>query len=184
MHKVFASQIVSEKMMSDNDLITQIKDAFQDAVFPSHLGLHAAIAMDRWIQDPEILQKITQEKDYWGDWWDVPYEHLEKCGSLAFSYLDSIGVYFYLPAFMLRAIKEKTPKSLSPIITALDLKPNKNDEELYLYFCDKFKLFDCKNKKLCRDFLCFMKTIHAGQKTILISRIDEILETDFWRCNL
>ena len=169
-------------MLSSNDLIAQIREAFKDAVFPSHLGLHAALAMDRWVKDPETLKKITKEKDYWGDWWDVPNEHLEKAGSLAFCYLDSIGVYFYFPAFMLRAIQEKTPKSLTPIITIMDPpNPFKHGKESYLYFCEQFNLFDDKKKKLCRDFLCYMKTIHAGRKTSLIKNIDEILETDFWR---
>jgi hypothetical protein len=165
-------------MLPSNDLVAQIKEAFQDAIFPSHLGLHAGLAKDKWIKDPETLKQITKEKDYWGDWWDVPYEHLEKCGALALNYLDPVGIYFYFPAFMLMAIQEKTPKSLIPVLIAMDPNPFK-DEESYQYFCGKFKLFGNKKKQLCRDFLCFMKTIHAGQ-TGLIKSIDRILESNFW----
>ncbi len=180
-HETIANPIcVSEKMLSSNDLIDQIKQAFQDAIFPSHLGLHAALAMDSWIKDPEKLKKITKEKDYWGNWWDVPYKHLEKCGDIALNYLDYTGVYFYLPAFMLRAIQEKTPKSLIPLIIFMNPNPFEGDKELYLYFCEHFKLFDNNKKKICMDFLRFMKIVHAEQAGLL-EGIDEILESGFWK---
>lgn len=174
-------------MEQSEKLMMKIKEAFQYAEFPSHLGLHAALAKDKWVQNPIKLKQITLEKDYFGDWWDVPDKHLEECGSLALNYLDAVGVYFYLPAFMLKALRDKTVKSLSPVSVFLNPIPFNNDQELYLHFCEKFKLFDSRNKHLCTEFLRIMNKImnkiyieHTELCSNRNKELIEILEDDFW----
>ncbi len=76
-----------------------IREAFGDVSFPNHMGIHAAIAMDDWISDPNILVEITEEKDVKGKWWEIPESEF-KYMSLASCYFDAKSTEFYLPAFM------------------------------------------------------------------------------------
>lgn len=169
-------------MQESENLIIRIKEAFQDAEFPSHLGLHAAVAMDIWVQDPLELEKITQEEDYFGDWWDVPDEHLEECGSLACSYLDAIGIYYYLPAFMVKALRDKKTSSLIPVKACLDPRPYRDEEELYSHFCDHFKLFDFKHEQLCMEFIQLIDVIHPELPRVSREhKFIGILDDDFWK---
>ena len=93
-------------------LLSEIRRAFEDAAFPSHCGLHAACARDDWIHDEEQLRSITLRDDFVGDWWDVPDEHLLDC-MMALSYLDREGMEFYLPAYMTAVVE--SPEQLSLI---------------------------------------------------------------------
>ncbi|MGX5175287.1 DUF6714 family protein [Aliikangiella sp. IMCC44653] len=159
-------------------LLEDIKNSFNDVAFPSHLGLHAALAKDNWIKDVEQLKKITLVQDFNGDWIDVPEEHLEKGWSLAPTYLDSVGVAYYLPAYMVRALNEPTPKKLSTVLTFVDPTPYRGNE-LYNHFCERFSLFGLRKKKACKNFLIYMKSLlQQAQKSTSI--IDEILSHEFW----
>jgi len=72
-------------MKSAESLSQNIKQEFSEVPFPSHRGLHAAVAMDDWIEDESVLKEITQREDYIVEWWDVPKEHLLQC-MMALSY--------------------------------------------------------------------------------------------------
>mgnify|MGYP005809886437 FL=1 len=164
-------------------LIRKIHEEFGSIPFPTHCGLYAAMAMDDWISDETELRKITLEKDYIGEWWDVPLEHLKDCLHYSLCYLDSSGVEFYLPAYMVALLRFPEqfdyPKCSSAWSVIIHFRLNDDDDELREYSRDKFSRIDGGKKRVCREFLqyvaaCPLYNNHAAELA------KEALENDFW----
>lgn len=161
-------------------LLRDIEHAFKDVPFPDHRGLHAALAMDNWVDDEGELKRITSSKDYSGDWRSVPVAHLAKCGSLALNYLDAKGVRFYLPAFMAMAVRSLTIEALSPLLTFLNPVPLGGDPELLGNFREKFSLLNVQQKKVVVEFLKVMKVYFSKSNVRAVPIVDQILGHPFW----
>lgn len=160
--------------------------AFGSVSFPSHLGLHAAKAMDDWIEDKEILKQITKENDYEGEWWDVPKEDLHSCMK-DLDYLDAHGFEFYLPAYMTGIISDPIafdePKKRSSswqIIFSL-LSPHNADttKEDIKYFENKLSRINGSKKAVVRDFLVFIERSKEYNDHAR-SLATEALQQDYW----
>lgn len=167
-------------------LIQRIREGFGEVPFPSHCGLHSAVAMDDWIDDEHVVREITQREDYIGDWWNVPKEHLLRC-MMALSYLDASGIEYYLPAYMKAVIEEPSAfdeariraSSWQVVHTFL---PDDEDPELKGYFQERFSKIDGRKKRVCREFLqyvanCAEYNEHARE----IAK--EALAHEFWSSN-
>ena len=145
----------------EKQLLSEIRSAFEDAIFPSHCGLHAACARDDWIDDEEQLRRITLRDDFVGDWWDVPDEHLLDC-MMALSYLDKEGMKFYLPAYMTAVVErpeqyDSASRSSSWQVVFTLLPPSQDNEPLLR---DRFKMlfdgFDSSKRNVVRKFLNYV----------------------------
>ena len=142
--------------MSVVSLITDIRKEFACVPFPSHCGLHAAMAQDDWVDDEDVLAAITRREDLVGDWWDVPIDHLQRC-MMALSYLDADGMAFYLPAYMTALIERperfdgRTQSSSWQVVHAM--LPDRKDPELDRYFLSRFSSIDGGRRRVCREFL-------------------------------
>jgi len=119
------------------------------------------MAMDDWIEDQDTLRRITAEKDYIGEWWNVPKSDLHSC-MMALCYLDAHGIEFYLPAYMLAVISEPItfdePKvrssSWQVVFTLLPPHNQPDSTEDYLeYFYWQLSRIDGNKKKVVRKFL-------------------------------
>jgi hypothetical protein len=170
-------------MKFTESLSQSIKEEFSDVPFPSHRGLHAAMAMDDWVEDESVLKEITQREDYIGEWQYVPKEHLLQC-MMALSYLDAGGMEFYLPAYMKAVIEEPTAfdepmvrSSAWQVVHAM--LPSDNDPELKQYFLEQFAHFDRGKKQVCRRFLEYVAGCSAyDQHARKIAK--EALVHEFW----
>ncbi len=137
-------------------------NAFGSVSFPDHCGLHAAVAKDDWIQDDKILREITKDKDFNGEWWDVPKDHLLKC-MMALSYLDDLGMEYYLPAYMKSIIEIPFEYDKSGIysrswqIIFSFVPPDESDYVLHDHFQSQFKQINGIKKQSCRDFLYYIR---------------------------
>jgi hypothetical protein len=82
---------------------------------------------DDYAQDEDV-RRVTLEKDYRGEWWEVPERELCEC-VLARAYLDSDGVQFYLPAYLSLALKDIPAQHLW-VLHLLDVGIARDDAEL------------------------------------------------------
>ncbi len=158
---------------------SQIIDAFGDVPFPEHLGIHAAIAMDDWISDPQKLIQITEEKDVKGKWWEIPEKEF-KYMSLASCYFDAKATEFYLPAYMTAVLDD----TCYPKYSCLQgwLTPGINDEEcaLYDYFKEQFAKITGKKKDACIAVVEYIRDHLDPKDHGSREDIREILNHEFW----
>lgn len=167
-----------QKRIDRQKLISDIHDAFKDAEFPSHLGLIAAESIDDWVTDKKVLKDLTLKHDFHGPWWEIPESHLKQ-SSLGLNYVDSIGMAFYLPAIMTLSLKEST--IIGSLIEQLDSVFENDTEGLYEHFCNKMSKIDGKRKKVCIEFMNYMKEILMLQGHIYyVTRINKALKHEFW----
>ena len=83
-------------------LIQEIENAFDDVSREDGLTLHEANAIDDWKTIPE--QHFARKLDCETRWQDVPEQAIVSYGS-ALSFLDAKGFRYYLPAFMIFALR-------------------------------------------------------------------------------
>lgn len=152
-------------MISAESISTHIRVAFASVPFPSHCGLHAAMAKDDWVDDENTLRGITLREDFNGEWWNVPRMHLHQC-MMALSYLDAEGMVFYLPAYMMAILEEPEEFDRPGVISsswqvAHTMQPNNEDQELEKYFLEQFSKFDDAMKRVCVEFLTYVAACDA-----------------------
>lgn len=170
-------------MVSAESLSKSIRKEFAGVPFPSHCGLHAAMAKDDWVDDEGTLREITRREDYIGEWWNVPRAHLLQC-MMALSYLDAPGMAFYLPAYM-TAVLEEPEKFDEPGLRSSSwqvihtMLPNDEDPELERYFFGQFSKFSGAMKRICREFLVYVAACSAyNDHARQIAK--EALAHEFW----
>ena len=167
-------------MKHKQEIMDEIMEAFGDVPFPDHCGIHAAIAMDDWIDDPEVLAKITREQDVKGKWWEIPESEFEFI-SLALCYFDAKATEFYLPAFMMIAVKNPSYRNNKNLLIWLEPCRNKGDYDLYAHFKEKFSRISGKKKQSCITVLKYIRE-NLDPIDILTSQedVDAILSHEFW----
>jgi dUTPase len=173
---------LKKQLQEKNNLIDEIYKAFGDIEFPIHCGLQGALAKDEWIDDDIEIAKITQEKDIKGKWWEIPYRELDNI-HLAQCYLDAKGVLFYLPAFLLYLLNDKSKRKYHALLSWLN-PPNQLDDEyeLYPYFIEQFSLLNKSQKDVSIKVLKYIKRYIINPKdTITQQEIEEILKNKFWQ---
>jgi len=114
--------------MNHSNLIQQIKDAFAEVPKPgNYLGIYTARAHD----DYEEPTEEEQEQDRMLERYDLTPLQMHECYT-ALSFLEPAGFHYYLPAFMVLAlrqneIKEKALKD-STVFESTDfaLNPTQN----------------------------------------------------------
>lgn len=153
-------------MIEKKQLENEILSAFGSIPFPLHRGLHAAMAMDDWIEDEETLKQITAEKDYIGEWWNIPKSDLRSC-MMALCYLDAHGIEFYLPAYMLAIISAPTTFDIPHIKSSSwqvvwHLLPPDNDlnwtKEEIDWFYEQLSRIQGDKKRAVHSFLMYISS--------------------------
>lgn len=136
--------------MQIEEVIRTIEMAFDGVPPPEELTLHAAEAHDDWGYDNDALHR---KKDHTGRWQDVPDEHLYNCQH-ALSYLDKVGMRYYLPAFMSWYLRGYTDQAKVPLDNALyALDPHSGDPRLQDYHKERFSLFNDEQMAACAAFV-------------------------------
>lgn len=165
-------------------LVSKIKNEFLGVPFPIHCGLHAAMAMDDWVEDELVLREITRTKDILANWWEIPPDHLIKC-MLALSYLDAAGIEFYLPAYM-KAILDEPKLFDEPGVRSISwqvlfvMLPDTEDQELKDYFNERFSRIRGSKREVCVEFLEFVAgSAEYDDHARKIAK--EALNNDFWQ---
>ena len=178
--------MLASKMNSITELQQRIREEFSDVPFPSHCGLHAAVAKDDWIDDERVLREITQREEFIGEWWNVPIVHLVEC-MVALSYLDAAGMEFYLPAYM-NAVVGKPAVFDLPRVKSRSwqivhaMLPEEKDRELIRHFNHRFKNIYKGKKRVCKEFLRYIENCDSYNEHAR-EIANKALTHEFWSCS-
>jgi len=164
--------------MTREELTADLRATFGSVPFPSHQGLRGAMARDDHASDSEVAS-ITADQDFHGEWWQIPREELWEC-SLALSFLDAAGVWFYLPAYLEMALDDVGKRRLSVlqlIDTAID------DPELRAYREERLCGLSDAQRQVCVRVLRFLRSQLIDDPSTQFERddIDRALNDPYWR---
>jgi hypothetical protein len=112
----------SKAKMNSVELIIQIESAFSSVALGNGVGLYEAEALDNYADAEKVSSAKVKDRESWKSWIDIPEKVIEQFSS-ALCFVDSEGMRFLLPAYMLFACKYyKTSDSFSidSVIYALD----------------------------------------------------------------
>ncbi|MBN1534289.1 MAG: hypothetical protein JXA20_16570 [Spirochaetes bacterium] len=138
--------------MNREALIEFIEGAFDGVSQPGDITLHVAEAHDSYDYDHDAEHRGV---DYFGPWQRVPAVHIKKCRT-ALSYVDKVGMRYYLPAFMVWYLKnfgDSGEVCSDQTLYALDDHPD--DTALREYHKDRFSLFLPEQMRACALFVKF-----------------------------
>lgn len=84
------------------ELISRIEKAFAGVVLSDGVTLHEAAALEGYASEIECAE--ARRLDAGRNWQDLTDEEIQQCGDVL-SFLDELGLRFYLPAYMIWTIK-------------------------------------------------------------------------------
>lgn len=138
--------------MEQVKLIGIIEDAFNDVEQPVEITLHVAEAHDNYDYNHNAEHR---KKDYIGQWQRIPEDHLRNC-TAALSFVDKIGIRFYLPAYMIWYLKNMgNIDAVIPDFPLYALDNNPSDTKLNNYHEERFSLFNSEQLRACALFVKF-----------------------------
>jgi hypothetical protein len=137
--------------MSVEELINLITRAFHGVEQPPKITLYVAEAQDYYHYNNNDKH---QKRDYMGPWENIPEEHIRDCRN-ALAYLDKVGMRYYLPAYMVWALKniDDSEADTDYVLYSLDHFPK--NHSLSEYHKERFSLFSPKQMEACALFLKF-----------------------------
>ncbi len=136
-------------MTSREVLIQLIQEAFDGVDQPKKITLHVAEAHDDYDYDHDSEHRA---KDFFGPWQEVPDAHIAAC-QCALSYVDAVGMRYYLPAYMVWYLKQLDSGGASSDHTLYSLDNHPKEPSLNRYQMDRFSLFSDAQRRACARFL-------------------------------
>ncbi len=168
--------------MDAKETVQAISSAFEDVEFPRHLGLRAAMSVDgSWESDKQILEDITKNRDLHVErWQDLPLDELKEC-SIALSYLDSQGLQFYVPAYLVAAITHND-RALASDLAFLFTPPEPAEaKELQRYYYERMAWVTGVKKEACISAMRHMVSVFDDDILSLRQDYKRLLDMDFWQ---
>ena len=145
--------------MKRTDIIECIQRAFAKVPQPQELTLHVAEAHDSYDYEND---KIHRQKDFFGPWQEIPTAHIKAC-QCALSYLDNVGMCFYLPAYMVWYLQNwGNSREVSSDATLYALDAHLSDRKLAEYQKERFSLFSKEQLHACALFVKFCAEESSG----------------------
>ncbi len=135
--------------MTKEELILQIRTAFENVKLEDGVGLWEGQGLDDYADSKTILE--LRKKDERSNWDSIPYEDLVACQS-SLSFFDAKGMRFCLPKFLIfdiladQIFKEQGIHSPDVLFT---LSYKLNEE----YQKNRFSLLDNKQIQCIIDYL-------------------------------
>ena len=123
------------------EVISEIRDAFQGIKLDDGIGLFEGRALDDYADD--ATRQAARQKDERDSWDNIPRERLESYND-ALSFLDPKGIRFHLPAFLIAEL-EGVPLSCIFHLVHLDNLGK-----------SKFVLLSERQRQAVREFLLFV----------------------------
>ena len=136
-------------MTSREELIALIVQAFDGVEQPEMLTLHVAEAHDDYDYDHDDEHRA---KDFVGPWQNIPDEHIRKC-QCALSYVDAVGMRYYLPAYMVWYLRQLESGGAWSEHALYSLDPHLGHSVLSAYQIKRFSLFNAEQLRACAQFL-------------------------------
>ena len=135
-------------MIDQAQLIRKIETAFKDVELKDGIGIYEADEIDMG-SSPKIIQKgNNKDRMWWKSWKDIEDKYVASYSSVM-DFMDSQGIKWALPAYMIYSINHYKEGSFSVDTTLYTL-------ELGALGHDKQDLFTLEQKKAIAHFLQYM----------------------------
>lgn len=145
--------------MEKDELIKFIEEVFDGVEQPLEITLQVAEIHDDYDYDND---EEHRKNDFFGRWQEIPSEHIKKCQT-ALSYVDKVGMRYYLPAYMVWYLKNYgNSDEVYTDHTLYSLDNHPNDARLSEYHKERFSLFNPKQLKACALFVRFCGEDQSG----------------------
>ncbi len=145
--------------MTAEELITLITEAFDGVQREDGVTLHEADVIDDYGTTEQ--RAAARELDSDTRWQDVPQDDI-RCFSWIWSFLDSKGFRYYLPACLCFAVKNyDSPDTDSPSTIIDQLDPNHLYGSFYDAHVEIYSLLSRKEREAVCAFIRYMADAHG-----------------------
>lgn len=145
--------------MDRYELIKIIENAFDGVEQPKEITLYVAEAHDSYDYDHNAEHR---RKDFFGPWQEVPHEHIKAC-QCALSYVDKVGMRYYLPAYMTwYLLNYENDDEVRSDNALYSLDNHYKDERLSKYHEERFSLFTPEQLNACALFVKYCAEDQTG----------------------
>jgi hypothetical protein len=135
-------------MIDKAQLIQEIEAAFKDVELKDGIGIYEADEIDMG-SSPKIIQKgNNKDRMWWKSWKDIEDKYVASYSSVM-DFMDSQGIKWALPAYMIYSINHYKEGSFSVDTTIYTLERGALGH-------DKRDLFTSEQKKVIAKFLQYM----------------------------
>ncbi|WP_309497832.1 DUF6714 family protein [Sulfurovum sp.] len=137
--------------MQKEELIQEIETAFKDVTLEDGIGINEADSIEMGERDATINKGRNQDRSWWNAWTDIEDKYISSYSS-AMDFMDSQGIKWVLPAYMIYIIKHYKEGSFSIDSTIYILEEGAMGS-------DNRDLYTMEQKKVIAKFLQFMITV-------------------------
>ncbi len=153
-------------MMTDKQLIEEIKKAFEGVLLKEGIGINEADRMMLEQRDVLIQKGRNLDRLWWREWTDIQDKYIASYSDVMY-YMDSAGIKWVLPAYMIYIIKHYKEGSFSIDSTIYVLEAGGLG-------VDKVDLYTDEQKKVIAKFLQFM--IEVGETYVDVESAQNALD--------
>lgn len=157
--------------MEREQLIEEIETAFKDVELKDGIGIYEADEIDMG-SSPKIIQKgNNKDRMWWKSWKDIEDKYVASYSSVM-DFMDSQGIKWALPAYMIYSINYYKEGSFSVDTTIYTLERGALGH-------DKLDLFTPEQKKAIAHFLQYM--VEVGDEWVDAGSAKTALEKEWAR---
>lgn len=157
--------------MEREQLIKEIETAFKDVELKDGIGIYEADEIDMG-SSPKIIQKGNNKDRMWWKSWKAIEDKYVASYSSVMDFMDSQGIKWALPAYMIYSINHFKEGSFSVDTTIYTLERGAQGH-------DKLDLFTPEQKKAIAHFLQYM--IEVGDEWVDAESAKTALEKEWAR---
>jgi len=126
----------------------EIKEAFKNVKLEDGIGIFEADELDACSSDRKIQKAKAKDRLWWNDWKDIEEKHIAHYSSVM-CFMDSQGIKWAIPAYMIYALNNYEDGSFSVDATIYAI-------ERGAIGYDRLDLYTLEQKKVIARFLQYM----------------------------
>ena len=153
--------------MDTQELIQAIEIAFKDVQLKDGIGINQADRIELRQRDVLIQKGRNLDRMWWKEWSDIEDKYISSYSDVMY-YMDSQGIKWALPAYMIYIIKHYKEGSFSIDSTIYVLEAGGLG-------VDKKDLYTEAQKKVIAHFLAFM--VEVGEQWVDVESAKNALES-------
>jgi len=160
-------------MTDKQELIQAIETAFKDVQLKDGIGINQADRIETRQRDVLIQKGRNLDRMWWKTWHDIEDKYISSYSDVMY-YMDSAGIKWALPAYMIYIIKHYKEGSFSIDSTIYVLEAGGLG-------VDKVDLYTEEQKRVITHFLQFM--VEVGEEWVDVESAKNALDT-VWKAYL
>jgi hypothetical protein len=153
--------------MEKEEVIAIIRDAFRDVSRENGVSLHEALVIDVYGSKDE--QRKARKQDTDTHWTEIPDHDLEHASS-ALCYMDPVSWRYHIPGYMIWVLSNYMKSDSFTVDNTIYTFELENNEVLYKYDMEKFKVLNEEQSRAVARFLKYMIDHHDGRADVTIAR--------------